>query len=128
MMTAICAAEKARKQAARRVRFEMGGHEEEDGATVDPGLDDEPLAAGEQTDDGRDAWDMCAVDTEGGAREHQDWQPVCGCWRGREDKSDDDDEVGKGHGGDALEGGHVAEVHEAVREVVGRHADDEAGP
>jgi hypothetical protein len=47
---------------------------------------------------------------EGGAHKHREWQPMPDLRRGREDEGDDDDEVGEGHGGDALEREHV-EVH-----------------
>lgn len=117
-------AEPGHRREQRRVGLEPGREEQEYGAAADPGLDAEPAAADERADDGRD---VRAADAERGAREHRERQAVRGRGRGREDERDEDDEVGEGDGGDALERGH-AEVHEAAREVVGRHADDEADP
>jgi hypothetical protein len=51
MMTTICAAEKVRRHAARRVRLEVGVQEEEDSATANPGLDAEPPAVDERACD-----------------------------------------------------------------------------
>lgn len=94
----------------------MGGQEEEDRATADLGLDAEPPQS---------TYEQMTL-PKGGAREHRKRQPVPNRRRGHEDEGGDDDKVGEGHGGYTLER-ELAEVHEAAREVVSRHANDEPG-